>query len=410
MAIDFPNSPTTGQQFVSGTTVWQWDGTKWEAVSPGPPITISDTPPATPRVGALWWDSTGAQLYIYYADPTSSQWVPVTNEPGAQGPTGPQGPGSGYNKLMNGFLEIDQVNGGAAVATNNAGSVDGWRNEFNTGVLTMQRVVDAPPGYTYSVRATVTTAGTVAAGNFMLFQYGIEADDLYDTLYGSAAALPLTLSFWCKASLTGIYGGAIRSGPTPFRSYPFPIVINTANTWQLVNLTIPGDALVGSTWVNYGNALGAYLFITLGSGSTYAGTPNTWQTANLLGPSTMTNSIITTAGATFSLGPIKLELGQLATPMVRSSMQEELARCMRYYQTRSVIQGIMWQANPGDTYRNYTTVFPVPMRAAPTMTFNGGTAGWAIAGMDVNGFGGNNNLGNTTGVASMPNYVADARL
>ena len=32
MPIDFPNSPTVSQQFVSGSTTWQWDGTKWNIV------------------------------------------------------------------------------------------------------------------------------------------------------------------------------------------------------------------------------------------------------------------------------------------------------------------------------------------------------------------------------------------
>jgi len=31
--IDFPNSPTVGQTFSSGSLSWIWDGTKWGAVS-----------------------------------------------------------------------------------------------------------------------------------------------------------------------------------------------------------------------------------------------------------------------------------------------------------------------------------------------------------------------------------------
>jgi hypothetical protein len=38
MALDYPNSPTNGQQFTGGAGTWQWDGTKWVAVSaPGGP-------------------------------------------------------------------------------------------------------------------------------------------------------------------------------------------------------------------------------------------------------------------------------------------------------------------------------------------------------------------------------------
>lgn len=29
MAIDFPNSPTVGQNYTVGNRTWQWDGTSW---------------------------------------------------------------------------------------------------------------------------------------------------------------------------------------------------------------------------------------------------------------------------------------------------------------------------------------------------------------------------------------------
>ena len=38
-------------------------------------VTISDTPPVGAQAGALWWNSTNGQLYVYYTDANSSQWV-----------------------------------------------------------------------------------------------------------------------------------------------------------------------------------------------------------------------------------------------------------------------------------------------------------------------------------------------
>lgn len=35
MALDFPASPSNGQQFTSGGTVWQWDGAKWFSATSG---------------------------------------------------------------------------------------------------------------------------------------------------------------------------------------------------------------------------------------------------------------------------------------------------------------------------------------------------------------------------------------
>lgn len=42
-------------------------------------VTSSDTAPASPSVGALWFDTTGLNLYVWENDGTSTQWVPVVN-------------------------------------------------------------------------------------------------------------------------------------------------------------------------------------------------------------------------------------------------------------------------------------------------------------------------------------------
>jgi collagen triple helix repeat protein len=52
-------------------------------------ISVGTSPPASPTVGALWWNSTEGNEYIYYDDGNTQQWVPSTT--GAVGPPGPQG-------------------------------------------------------------------------------------------------------------------------------------------------------------------------------------------------------------------------------------------------------------------------------------------------------------------------------
>ena len=48
-------------------------------------VTLSDTPPANPQPGTFWFDSASAKLYLWYVDPTSSQWV-IANGDGAPTP------------------------------------------------------------------------------------------------------------------------------------------------------------------------------------------------------------------------------------------------------------------------------------------------------------------------------------
>jgi len=43
--------------------------------SGGTSVTISDTPPPSPTAGSLWWESDTGNLYIFYDDGTSTQWV-----------------------------------------------------------------------------------------------------------------------------------------------------------------------------------------------------------------------------------------------------------------------------------------------------------------------------------------------
>jgi hypothetical protein len=40
-------------------------------------VTISDTAPASPSVGQLWFDSVAAKLYIRFDDGNTVQWVPT---------------------------------------------------------------------------------------------------------------------------------------------------------------------------------------------------------------------------------------------------------------------------------------------------------------------------------------------
>ena len=53
------------------------------------PVTISDDPPTGPRSGELWWESDSGDLYVYYNDGTSAQWV--TTNTGGAGPAGIKG-------------------------------------------------------------------------------------------------------------------------------------------------------------------------------------------------------------------------------------------------------------------------------------------------------------------------------
>ena len=78
--LEFPANPTVGQEAnLSNGVAYQWDGQKWNtrlvesyANTGGNP---GVTPPPNPVNGTFWWDSENGQLYIYYTDANSSQWM-----------------------------------------------------------------------------------------------------------------------------------------------------------------------------------------------------------------------------------------------------------------------------------------------------------------------------------------------
>jgi hypothetical protein len=49
------------------------------AGSTGATLSVGATPPASPSAGAMWWDTNSGNLYIYYNDGSSSQWVIAVN-------------------------------------------------------------------------------------------------------------------------------------------------------------------------------------------------------------------------------------------------------------------------------------------------------------------------------------------
>src|SRR6188768_3136836 len=106
--FNFPASPANGASYtpVGGPTL-TWDGTAWKALSQGMPVTVfvGDVAPTAPAFGNLWWESDTGNLYIYYNDGDSAQWVQINGTP------------AGYqtadsrNRIVNGAMQISQESG-----------------------------------------------------------------------------------------------------------------------------------------------------------------------------------------------------------------------------------------------------------------------------------------------------------
>jgi hypothetical protein len=368
----------------------------------GASVTISDTAPSSPSPGNLWWESDTGLLYIYYNDGNSSQWVIAAPQPDVSAfvstnvqsltPTqqvqaltnigaSPYDAMAGRNILINGAMELDQIFQGSALAfpTGNVGSytIDMWLLfKSGTMVLSAQQVADAPPGFSNSLKITVTTGeAALAASEYTFVVQRVEGFRSSRLSYGTANALPVVIGFWTKIHRTGIYGGAIRnSGST--RQYTFSFTQNVADTWEYKTVSIPGD--VAGTWVGNTNGIGLELCITLASGTNYQAASGAWGSTGAITVPAAVNGVAATTDV-FQITGVTLQSGTLIPTAAQSvgmkrPFSEDLILCRRY----------LWCSKPSaprgsgmGTLAGYSlnanaiqltaTRFTVPMRAVPVL-------------------------------------------
>ena len=279
------------------------------------------------------------------------------------------GPLSNRNRIINGDMRIDQRNAGAAVTINASSatySVDRWAGfgMASAGVFTLNRSTTAPAGFTNSLAVTCTTAdGTIAAGDRYFIDHRIEGFNTADFDFGTASANTVTLSFWVQSSLTGTYCiGFINNGGA--RSYVAEYTINAADTWEYKTITLTGDT--SGTWLS-DNGIGVSIRFTLATGTTYQTTANAWSAGNFNATSNQVNWMSSSSSRRFRITGVQLEVGSVATPFEHRSYTDELALCQRYFWKSTGTLVIAGQTT-GAYGQQQSMIFPVQMRATPTMT------------------------------------------
>ena len=199
------------------------------------------------------------------------------------------------------------------------------------------------------------------------FQQRIEGYNIADLRWGTASARPVTLSFWVRSSLTGTFGGSLMNDAAT-RAHPFTYTIVSANTWEQKLITFVGcpDGAWDTT-----TQTGVGLFFSLGVGSTYTGTPGSWQNGNYTS-ATGATSVVGTSGATWYITGVQLEEGSTPTPFEYRQYGTELQLCQRYCfafggKTSSGTSCIMGVARTSSVAQA-PVQFPVQMRGYPSLT------------------------------------------
>ena len=267
------------------------------------------------------------------------------------------------NRIINGDMRIDQRNAGASVTNNLVYTVDRWQWYYTSGSgHAIQQNTDAPAGFTNSLKVTVGTGASPSATQQNIVWQPIEGYNVADLGFGAAGAATITVSFWVKSSLTGTFNVWLHNSDDT-RSYVSTYTVISANTWEQKTVTIVGDT--SGTWLKT-NGRGFIVGFSLGCGSNFNATANTWSAADYKSTSGAT-SVVGTSGATFYITGVQLEAGSVASPFERRDYGRELMMCQRYYSTGS----FYWAGGAVNTATvGGWSSFPVTMRSAPTLTLN----------------------------------------
>lgn len=227
--------------------------------------------------------------------------------------------------------------------------------------------------------ATVTTAqASLTSSNFCSIDHVVEGYS-----WRKLAGKPFTLSFWVKATVTGVYSVAFGNNGGD-RSLVATYTVNASNTWEYKTIAVTTGSPSAGSW-NYINAVGIRIRFTMAAdtGSAFAtSTFNTWQTGNFFWSNTQVNGVSAISN-TWRIANIQLEEGIIASPFEHRTIQEELLLCQRYYEktydmgvapgsnsTNGLLQvrganGIL--ANTSGSL-DFSDRFQVRKRAAPTVT------------------------------------------
>jgi len=305
----------------------------------------------------------------------------------------------GSSLIINGAMTVAQRSVSAVAAGNpNYPSVDRYKAwEGTDGAYTVEQSTDAPTGFTKSLKAQVTTADTsLAAGQYAQILQNIEAQDCQHLDYGLSTAKTLTLSFWVKSSKTGTYCiTAYKEDSTGSAStllFPKEYTISSANTWEHKTITIEPDSQIKAATgaIDDDSGVGIAIYWNLAQGSTYTGgTDGTWSAnTNHFATTNQVNWMDNTSN-NFYLTGVQLEVGTEATDFEHRSFGDQLQSCKRYFNdmVKSNVNEYIWLftlTGASNTYRRGSLVFPVEMRATPTLVNGAASVG---GGGSLNGSG-----------------------
>ena len=303
------------------------------------------------------------------------------------------------NLIINGDCSVCQYRG-------NAGIADG------TGILTVDRfnlgysghdedltqehrnnpITNAPSklGISHSFQVKNGNQTSTGSSDYARITYTIESQYMRNSGWDFQNSNSyVTLSFWCKSTVSKNFYGQVFCQDSPFMQRSFETGTLTANTWTKVEIPIPGNSSI-----NFDHNEGPGFIITwyLYAPTSYTsgnGPLNTWMSYNASKRVPADSDAWWTAdNATFDLTGVQLEVGNVATPFELKNYDQNLWECKRYFQRSTdqaygsnyTLQTSSWHSADGvqsfckhNNYYDFKQNFEREMRVNPTLTIYGST-------------------------------------
>ena len=247
-----------------------------------------------------------------------------------------------------------------------------------SGSININQSTNVPEGqgFPYSIEMTVNaTESSIATSEFCSLIHTVESLNVYDLAYGTPNAKTITLSYWIMCTVAGTYAATIiQPQSSTNRACPWVIDIPTANVWQQVVVTIPGDT---AGTLPYSTARGLEIDLFYASiGSEYqSGTAGQWNvntgSNEYLASGETYTQLMNTGGSVYITG-VQLEIGSTNTDFDFRRITDEQLMCYRYYFRQNASTGYLGAYTTFGMGRVYAAgagqvafTLPTPMRAAP---------------------------------------------
>lgn len=306
------------------------------------------------------------------------------------------------NMIINGDMSIDQRNEGGASGISGTYLLDRWvwgRPAAATIAVQRQNIAFTETGFFNVIAMNITVPAVSAPGEVCGLYQPIEGSIFSRCRFGTAAALPVSISFWIRSPLVGIHCVSLRNSATD-RAYVSSISIAVIDTWEFKTVVIPGD--VAGTWLAT-TGTGVTFGIDFGSHSGFnAAALNVWSAGNFLRTAAQVDTVGT--GGFLAITGVQAEQAGASSPFEVMDPVQNLLNCRRYFQKSYGIgvipgtvntQGMNSNFASGAAYLANIPLVP-PMRTIPSVIVyspqlgNAGNFYNFSAGFDVNGSGSGN--------------------